>query len=172
MPQVTSIEPQKKKEIEKLVEKALRFLSFRPRSEREVRDHLKRKLSKKTIDAVDTVDATVEKLKRLGYINDLEFTKWWVEQRQTHKPRGLQLIKSELYQKGIAKEIVDETLGGVESPEDEVELALQAAKKKLRSYQNLKTSEFKQKMGQYLARRGFDWDTIKEALVRLVDTSS
>lgn len=160
-------------ETNKLVEKALRFLSFRPRSEQEIRDYLKKKLPKRAIDttdAVDAVDTVTQRLQRLGYLNDLEFTKWWVEQRQTHRPRGARLIRSELFQKGIAQEIIDRVLP--EDEESEVERALQTAKKKLRSYKKLKPQEFKQKMGQYLARKGFDWDTIKETLDRLVDTSS
>jgi len=158
-------------ETNKMVEKALRFLSFRPRSERELRNHLQRKVSKyqsvkvsrkaaDAIDATDTVDTVIQRLQRLGYLNDLEFARWWVEQRQTHKPRGRQLIKNELYQKGISQEIIDQVLP--EDEESEVERALQTAKKKLRSYKNLKPQEFKQKMGQYLARRGFDWEVIKE----------
>ncbi len=215
MPEITSIEPQKKKEerfniyidgkfgfgldaealvksglkvgqeiseeeIEKLVfenetnklmEKALRFLSFRPRSERELRDRLRTKISKRLkVSADGIIDNVLDRLKHLDYVNDLEFTKWWIEQRQTHKPRGARLIRSELYQKGVAREIIDKVLGETEDHEGEVEQALAAARKKLRSY-NLKSWESKQKMGQYLARRGFDWETIKEALSRLIDTS-
>lgn len=149
-------------ETNKLMEKALRFLSFRPRSEREVKDHLKKKSQ---LSSDEIIDGVLSRLKHLGYINDLEFVRWWIEQRQAHSPRGAQLIKSELYQKGIAQEIVDQVL-----PEDEkgeVEQALKTAKKKLRAYQKLDSREFKQKMGQYLARKGFDWETIKEALNRL-----
>ncbi len=157
-------------EVRKLLDKALRFLSFRPRSEREIRNHLKGKLPKKTIDApdtIDTIDTIIGKLERLGYINDLEFAKWWIEQRQTHRPSGARLIRSELFQKGITQEIVDQVLP--EDGEGEVEQALKTAKKKLRSYQRLDSREFKQKMGQYLARRGFDWEVIKETLARLQD---
>lgn len=163
-------------ETNKLLEKALRFLSFRPRSERELRDHLRKKMSRSqsvkesrgTIDAIDTtdtIDTVIQRLQRLGYLNDLDFAKWWVEQRKTHSPRGARLIRSELYQKGVAQEIIDKLL-----PEDEageVERALKTATKKLRSYKNLKPQEFKQKMGQYLAQRGFDWEVIKETLGRL-----
>ena len=152
-------------ETNKLMEKALRFLSFRPRSESETRQHLRRKLPKRAIDTVDTadtIDTVVNRLKHLGYVNDLEFTKWWVEQRQTHRPRGARLIRSELFQKGIAQEVIDEVLP--EDEEGEVERALKTARKKLRSYKNLKPREFKQKMGQYLARRGFDWEVIKQIL--------
>jgi len=213
MPQITAVEPQKKKpdrfnvfvdgkfsfgldaetlvksglkigqeisekEIEKLVvenetnklmEKALHFLSFRPRSERELRNRLRTKISKRLkISADRIIDDVLNRLKRLDYIDDIKFSQWWVEQRQTHSPRGARLIKSELYQKGIAQEIIDKVL--LEDEEGEVGRALKAAKKKLRSY-DLKSRESRQKMGQYLARRGFDWEVIKETLARLVDTS-
>jgi len=111
------------------------------------------------------IDTVIDRLERLGYLNDLEFAKWWVEQRQTHSPRGARLIKSELFQKGMAQEVIEEVLS--EDEEGEVEQALKAAKKKLRSYQKLNHREFKQKMGQYLARRGFDWEVIKETLDHL-----
>ena len=155
-------------EVRKLMDKALRFLSFRPRSESEVRRYLKKKLSKRAVDTTDIVDTVVQRLIRLGYVDDKEFAKWWIEQRQTHNPRGARLIKSELYQKGIAQEIIDQVLP--EDGEGEVGRALKAAKKKLRSY-DLKSWESKQKMSQYLARRGFDWEVIKETLSRLVASS-
>lgn len=171
-------------ETNKLTEKALRFLSFRPRSERELRDHLRRKVSRSqsikvskmaidatdAIDTPDTIDTVIDRLEHLGYINDSEFARWWIEQRQTHSPRGARLVRSELYQKGVSQEIIDQVLP--EDEEGEVERALKTAKKKLRSYKNLNPQEFKQKMGQYLARRGFDWEVIKETLDRLVDTLS
>ncbi len=160
-------------ETNKLVEKALHFLSFRPRSESEVRKRLKSKTLHSSFfihhSPDEVIDTVFQRVKRLGYINDEEFTKWWVEQRQTHSPRGARLIKSELYQKGISQEIMDKVLP--EDEEGEIERALKAAKKKLRAY-DLKSRESRQKMSQYLARRGFDWEVIKETLNRLVDTSS
>ncbi len=156
-------------ETNKLVEKALRFLSFRPRSEREVRDHIRKKFRisdfgfRISVDQV--IDNVIDRLKHLGYLNDLEFARWWIEQRQTHRPRGARLIRSELFQKGIAQEIIEQVLS--EDEESEVEQALKTAQKKLRSYQKLDPREFKQKMGQYLARSGFDWEVIKETLDHL-----
>ena len=161
-------------EIKKLMEKALHFLSFRPRSERELCNHLETKISKRLrFGACDLefstdriIDDVLARLKHLGYIDDVEFAKWWVGQRQTHSPRGARLIRSELFQKGVSQEIIDKILPDDE--EGEVGRALKTAKKKLRSY-DLKSKESKQKMGQYLARRGFDWETIKETLDRLTD---
>ena len=156
-------------ETNKLMEKALRFLSFRPRSERELRNRLKTRLSKRLKNSADgIIDNVLVRLKHLDYVDDLEFTKWWVEQRQTHSPHGLRLIKGELYQKGIVQEIIDKVLS--EDEEGEIGRALKAAKKKLRSY-DLKSRESKKKMGQYLARRGFDWEIIKETLSRIAHPS-
>jgi len=163
-------------ETNKLLEKALRFLSFRPHSECEIRDHLRKRVSRSqsvkvsrraagAIDATDTIDTVIGRLRHLGYVNDSEFARWWVEQRQTHKPRGLQLIRSELYQKGVSREIIDQVLPKDE--ESEIERALETARKKLRSYKNLKPLEFKQKMSQYLVRRGFSWEVIKEMFDQL-----
>ena len=155
-------------EVNKLFEKALRFLSFRPRSEKEIRDHLQKKFRVSKFESQISVDQifddVLDRLRHLGYVNDLEFSQWWVEQRQTHSPRGLRLIKSELFQKGIAQEIIDKVLP--EDKEGEIERALKAATKKLRSY-DLESWESKQKMSQFLARRGFDWEVIKETLERL-----
>ena len=159
-------------EVRKLMDKALRFLSFRPRSESEVRRHLKSKTLHSSFfihhSSDIVIDNVLNRLKHLDYVDDVKFSQWWVEQRQTHSPRGARLIKSELYQKGIAQEIMDKVLP--EDGEGEVARALKAAKKKLRSY-DLKSWESKQKMSQYLARRGFDWEVIKETLTRLVDTT-
>jgi regulatory protein len=167
-----------KKEIEKLVleneanklmEKALRFLSFRPRSEREIRNHLKSKPPHSSFfihhSPDEVINNVLDRLERLGYVDDFKFSQWWVEQRQTHKPSGQRLIRNELYQKGIDKKIIDQVLPDDE--ESEIERALKAAEKKLRSYEKLDRWKFKQKMGQYLARRGFEWEVIKETIDRL-----
>ncbi len=227
MPEITSIEPQKKKkgrfnifvdgafafgldaetvvkaglkvgqeirkdEIQKLVfenetnkltEKALKFLSFRPRSARELRTHLRKKfrISPARFESRsesggdlefgilpdEIISSVLDHLKHLGYVDDLEFTKWWVDQRQKHRqPRGRRLIRSELYKKGVAREIIDEALP--DDQEGEVKRALKAAQKKLSSY-DLKSWKSKRKMSQYLARRGFDWGIIKQTLNILQD---
>jgi len=105
-------------EIRKLMEKALHFLSFRPRSGREISDHLRKKFRVSDfgfrISVDQVIDTVIDRLKRLGYVNDEEFSRWWIEQRQTHNPRGARLIRSELFQKGISQEIIDQVL-----PEDE-----------------------------------------------------
>ena len=160
-------------QIERLINKALKFLSFRPRSEKEVRDYLLRKGKIGEIEKSDTektqyeksVEKVVQKLKNLDQINDKEFASWLVEQRKRFRPRGNRLIEAELAQKGIDKDTINE-ITQEKNQESEEELAIKAAKKKLPSYKKLNRDEFRIKLGQYLARRGFDWGTIK----KVVDT--
>ena len=160
-------------QIERLLQMSLKFLSFRPRSEKEVRNYLLRKGRIGEIEKSDTektqyeksVEKVVQKLKNLDQINDKEFASWLVEQRKRFRPRGNRLIKAELAQKGIDKDIINE-IAEENNQESEEELAIKAAQKKYTSYKKLNTNEFRTRLGQYLARRGFDWGTIK----KVVDT--
>lgn len=157
-------------QVERLYDKAIKFLSYRPRSEKEIRDNLLQKLwktdkgeeEKKSFEL--SVGEVIEKLKKLRLVSDLEFAKWWFEQRVNFKKTSPRTIKSELFKKGIDREIIDEV---VESTEvDPVSLALSAAKKKLVSYQKFEPKIFREKMGRYLASKGFDWEVVK----KVVDT--
>ncbi len=159
-------------QIERLYEKAIKFLSYRPRSEKETRDNLLQKLKltdkgeeeKKNFQK--SIDQVLQKLRKLELLNDREFTVWWVEQRTKFKKTSPRIIKSELFKKGIDKEIIEEILNKAEI--DPFQLALSAAQKKLSSYQKLEKREFQEKMGRFLASRGFDWEIVK----RVVDTLS
>ena len=139
---------------------SLRFLSYRPRSEKEVRDHLIRKKAESLI-----IDRIIIKLKEQKFINDEEFAKWWIEKRTTFKPRSLRLIKIELKQKGISNEIIE---SGIRNQESGIENDLQRAKKllerKIEKVKGLSKQKIYQKLGSYLSRRGFDWETIKQSI--------
>ena len=150
-----------KNEFQKLLDRTFRLLSYRPRSEKEICDYLKRrKASSKTIEVI------IKKLKRLNQINDEEFASWWVEQRMTFRPRGKFGLSMELKQKGIGEEIIEKV---VSEKVDELSLAMKLAQKKLKTYQNLPKREFYQKMSAFLARRGFSWETIKKTVAKFLD---
>ena len=159
---------------ERLLAKSLRFLSFRPRSEREIRDHLLRKGKLKDIKGDDekaqyerSVETVIKKLENLGQIDDYEFAKWWVDQRTRFRPRGYYVIRMELIAKGVSKEIVDELT--TIKKEDQIRLALAAASKKMDSYKKLDSKNFKKKLGNYLLSRGFSWEVVKNIVDTLVD---
>jgi regulatory protein len=151
------VEALKEKDLkEKIFNKVLKFLSYRPRSEKEIVDYLKKKGASSTL-----IDKSIKKLKKLKFLNDRDFVTWWLEQRSTFRPRGKRALKMELIRKGIDREIIDEVLN---KAVDELVLAKKAAQKKLKTYQRLEANEFRKKMTGYLARQGFAWDSIKEAL--------
>lgn len=157
-------EPQVRKlvfedQVGKLLNSAQRFLSYRPRSSKEIRLNLKRKLEKGEFVEPDKIlDEVIKKLTKSGLADDEEFTRWWIEQRQKFKPRGERLLRGELHAKGVPREIIDEHLQAYVTPQKEID---RVAAKKALSYKKLPPQEFRNKLGQYLARRGYDWDEIK-----------
>ncbi len=137
--------------------RALRFLSFRPRSEKEIRDYL----SKKKVSEL-VAQKILSKLKENKFLNDEEFAKWWVEQRTLIKPRAWRIIKIELKQKGIPKEIIEQLTQNTEFKlQNDLEMAIKLAQKRLPRYKNLSRQEVYQKLSRYLASKGFDWETVK-----------
>lgn len=155
-------------EFEKFYNKALRFLSFRPRSEKEIRDKLKEIRNKKTATTENTeqiIEQVIIKLKEHKFVNDEEFTKWWIESRLNYKPRSVNLIKRELLQKGINKELIDAQISNFHFPiSNELDLAKRLVEKKIKRYKNLPRQEVYQKLGRFLAQKGFGWDVIKKSI--------
>jgi len=144
---------------QKALNRALVFLGYRPRSESEVRQRLaKAKFEPPLIERV------VERLHADGLLDDLAFARYWTENREAFNPRGARLLSLELRRKGVDREVIDEALEGAL---DEDEGALAAGRRKLKQLSGLEYREFRQKMGAYLARRGFDYDTARDAVAKL-----
>ena len=137
-------------------QKALHFLSYRPRSSAEVRQNLNRRGV-----AQELVEATIARLQENGLLNDAQFARQWVENRSEFRPRSRAALKMELRRKGLADEVIQSTL---ETGVDEDALARQAAHKQARRYAGLEWQEFRQKLGGFLARRGFSYATIAPVL--------
>lgn len=140
-------------ELQKFYDRTLRFLSYRHRSEKEIKDFLACKQVAPVVIA-----KILKKLKEQNFINDREFAKWWIEQRTGSKPRGWRAIKMELKQKGISDELITNYKLLITNEE---ELARKAIEKKTAIYKKLPRQEAYQKLSQFLLRRGFDWETIK-----------
>ncbi len=146
----------KENEFAKFFDLILRFISFRPRSEKEIKDWFKKKEV-----GEETQKMIWEKLKHLGHINDEEFARWWIEQRTTFRPQGQRAITTELRQKGISPSIINK----LQVPSsNEKELAQRAIEKKLKIYRNLPPMELRKKLTSFLARRGFSWEIIEEVI--------
>lgn len=147
---------------ERALELALGFLSYRPRSEHEVRERLRKK------DVADVVgEAVVARLKELRLLDDRQFALYWVEQRQVHRPRGARLLRLELQRKGIDVDLLSEVLEQAAQSEEPLEAAYRAAGRKARALSSLPQSDFEQKLGQFLLRRGFEYQTARKVSRRL-----
>ncbi len=153
--------------------KALRFLTFRPRSEKEIREYLlgKNKAQKKTFvpPSTEIINAVVLKLKEMRFLNDSEFAKSWVRSRTEYKPRSVSVIKMELRRKGISQELIEEALQSRDEKKDDKTLAQELLEKKKNKYISMEKNERYQKAGGFLARKGFSYDTIKAAIDEIFD---
>jgi regulatory protein len=136
---------------------ALRFLSFRRRTEKEIKD----KLRKKGFDA-KAIQGTIDKLKQYDLINDSEFAAAWVRERLAYKPRGKKLLAQELWKKGIRKEIIDQVTGELCQGEDKS--AIELLEKIKGRYKNLEPQVARRRMYGLLIRRGFAYEAVNQAL--------
>jgi len=143
------------------VDRALNFLSFRPRSREEVRRYLRRKETPPYI-----IEAALARLDRLDFVNDRAFVEFWVENRDKFNPRGSHALKNELRVKGVEQEIVDELVDG----EQDEQLALRAGRKKALSLARLPDMDyptFRNRLGAFLQRRGFGYEDVTRAVKAL-----
>lgn len=141
-------------------ERALRFLEPRPRSSAEVKQHL----FKKKI-ATDVIEQTIMRLTEAGLLDDAAFAKYWVENRETFRPRAGRALKFELKRKGISDANIGDALGEI----DESESAYRAAENRAKRWSELERREFFEKVTAFLVRRGFSYDIAKQAAKRLWD---
>lgn len=140
-------------DFEKARESALGYIQYRPRSTKEVRKNLRDKGYDETV-----IDHVIDRFLDVNLLDDLAFAKYWVEQRETFKPRSQMALRQELVQKGIDRTIIDEAVATV----DEMAAAQRLAQKQASRYVNLDEPNFKKKMMGYLQRRGFNYGIIKE----------
>ena len=136
---------------------ALNFLSFRPRSEDEVRHYLDRR---KVLPALR--ERMVARLKESKLLDDEAFARFWVENREAFSPRSSRALRLELRSKGID----DGTIAGVISGDD-AEAAHRAGLKKMRLLASADRETFRRKLLPFLQRRGFGYETAREAVDRL-----
>lgn len=148
----------KRDDTEGAYQRALHFLSYRSRSEQEIRLNLSRHQLPEEI-----ISEVLGKLRQSSLVDDRAFARNWIENRSQFKPRGKRALSAELTQKGIAREIIEDELDSL----DEESLALQCAQGKAASYQDLDQADFQKKMYAYLNRRGFPYQIIKDTVLEI-----
>lgn len=156
---------------QKLRDYALKILSFRPRSTKEIRGKLFQYSIKRGISA-EILDQVLTDLISQNFVNDEDFVKWWKNQRQSFRPKGLRLIKLELLQKGIDKGTIDKVFSE-DSPEatSDLDLAMKVINKKIQYFKNLPREKIKIKTRDLLLRRGFDWEVVHKVIDSLINKS-
>ncbi len=145
---------------ERAYQQALLFLSYRARSEKEIRQNLNKHEIPEAV-----IEGTIERLRQAGFANDKQFARAWVENRSLFRPRGRRALRMELRQKGVDDSIIESELEQV----DDDTLAYAAGQKKARKLKGLEWFEFRKKLAAFLARRGFSYATIEPMIHQLWD---
>ncbi len=137
---------------------ALRLLAYRPRSEAELRQRLTLRGA-----PAAAVDETIARLRDLALVDDEAFARAWVESRDQTSPRGRWLLASELRAKGVPRQTVQQSLAALNEEDD----AYRAGVRRARSMTALSYAEFRRRLGDYLLRRGFGYETVGATVSRL-----
>ena len=143
---------------ERALQQALLFLSYRARSESEIRQNLRKHEIPESV-----IEETLERLRKDGLANDGQFASTWVENRSAFRPRSRRMMALELRQKGLDGEAVKSALDKV----DDEALAYEAARKRAPRLKGLERNEFRKKLSEFLARRGFPYSVIAPVVTQV-----
>jgi regulatory protein len=144
-------------------DRALQMLAFRARASAELRRSLIRKG-----EPAECVDRALERLAAAGLIDDAAFARQFARSRSAGTGASRRRIQQELARKGVAREVTDGAIAEVFEEEaiDEGEVAVVAARKKLRSLAGLEPAVRNRRLYAFLARRGYGADHIRRAIER------
>lgn len=137
---------------------ALHFLSFRPRSESEVKERLKRRGFPES-----DIESVTNKLRQEGLVDDVAFAGFFRENREHFSPRSQRMMAVELARKGVPAGIIDAAVTGI----DDSESAYRAASGKAERLPHTDYQGFRRRLGGYLKRRGFSYEVINTTIERL-----
>jgi regulatory protein len=143
---------------ERAFQQAMLYLSYRARSESEIRQNLRKHEFPEPV-----IEQTVERLRDNGLANDKQFARAWVENRSAFRPRSRRMMAMELRQKGLDAEAVSTAVEGV----DDEALAYEAAQKRVARLKDLDWTEFRKKLSDFLARRGFSYSVVGPVVTRI-----
>lgn len=151
------IDAQKRKALEKTAEtdkafgNALRYVAMRQRSEWELATYLRRKQVDEPV-----AQAIIERLRGLDLLGDKKFAEAWVANRRLLRSVSKRKLQQELKQKRVPDNII-QTVLLEDSTSDDLVIKDLIVKKRHRYPDDTKFM-------QYLARQGFSYDAIKNAL--------
>jgi regulatory protein len=138
-------------------EAALRLLAMSPRSEKELRERLKKRGFPKA-----AMEIAVTRVQEMGYLNDAAYARFFVESRQASTPRSRRALSFELARKGVTREVAASSVEEV----SDADAAYRAAQRRLRSLQKLDRVTFTRRLGSFLGSRGFGYGVTRATIER------
>ena len=133
---------------------ALNLLARRPRAEKELATGLRQRGY-----GPAAIATAVDRMRELGYLDDVDFARRWVANRAGVSPRGGRLMEMELRQKGVAQDVAREAID--EADLDDLATARSVAETRMRRYADLDPPTQRRRLSAFLARRGFSPDVIR-----------
>jgi regulatory protein len=128
------------------------YLSYRPRSEGEIRQWLhKRGFAK------EVAETAIARLREQNLSNDSAFAQFWKDNRLSFRPKSKRLIKKELRDKKVASEIIEQVTSDI----DDEQVAYKLGSIRMPSLAHLDYPDFYRRLSSYLAYRGFNYEVIK-----------
>ena len=156
-----------KNDLQFLFNKALFFLKFRPRTEKEVYDYLLKKI-KSTHYSTNDVEKVIEKLKEMDLLDDKKFIEEYVSFYSKNNPKSKKVLTLELLRKGVDKDLIDEYF--LKNQLDEEELAFLLLKKRFPRWALIDKKKRLKKAFDFLGRRGFSFETVKKVIEKLEES--
>ncbi len=156
---------------DKIYQRVLLLLKFRPRSEKEIRNFVQGILKKYKIPLSEhesLINETISYLKEINLIDDNEFIKYWVAKRSGRNPKGRKIIIYELRQKGIDNDFIENNLKIIFENYDQNEIIKKTLNKADRRYIHLDPLNRRKKLTQYLLRRGFNYNEFNHLVDEIV----
>ena len=144
-------------QIEAGYQKALRFISYKPRTKADIQ----KKLLESGFDK-ESISIVIKRLIEKGYLDDHLYAKNWIENRSVFRPRSHKLFTWELRNKKVSEEIISEVVGNAVPDE---QLALLAAEKYARRLSGCEKDVFIRRLSGYLNRRGFSYSIVKPLVI-------
>ncbi len=134
------------------------YLSYRPRSEGELRHWLHKRGF-----ANEVAEKAIARLREQNLSDDFAFAQFWKENRLSFRPKSKRLIKKELRDKKVAAEIIEQVTEDI----DDEELAYKLGSSRMPALAHLDYPDFYRRLSSYLAYRGFNYEVIKRTATLL-----
>jgi len=152
-------------ELSKAKNYVYRILARRMYTNKEIRDKL---VEREYLDKI--IEEVISTLERYGYLNDRTYAEEWIRSRMRSKPKGKIALRQELARKGVDKSIIEDTLNQEFDESREMDMVLELARRKIKSYSRDEPFAARRKLKSFLLRRGFKYDTVKYAVDQVMNT--